>query len=118
MERIVEIYKNDYYLYRVTKVILFGSYINPNAIDFADIDIAFDLERKIGDSDEFYKLNNELVKEAYKKGKSFSNIVEKLSYSETLVLYKLKNKNRYISLHRMDDGILDIIETEQIYPLK
>lgn len=118
LQRVEEINENDYYLHKVTKIILFGSYINPNAVDFADIDIAFDLVKKIEDSDEFGKRNDDLVKEAYKQGKSFSNIVKRLFYSETLVLHKMKNKNRYISLHKMNDGILDIVETKQIYPLK
>ena len=116
MQRVEEINNNDYYLYRVSKILLFGSYIKEDAVDFGDIDVAFELERKINDTDEFEKLNREFIEKAEDEGKYFSSFFEELSYSETVVISKLKNRNRYISLHR-DDEILEITETKQIYPV-
>ena len=116
MQRVEEINNNDYYLYSVSKILLFGSYIQENAADFGDIDIAFELERKVEDTDEFEKLNSEFIDKAINEGKYFSSFFEELSYSETVVISKLKNRNRYISLHR-DDEILKVTETKQIYPV-
>jgi predicted nucleotidyltransferase len=116
MQRVEEINNNDYYLYRVSKVLLFGSYINKDAVDFGDIDIAFELERKIKDAGEYEKLNEEFIEKAKDKGKYFSSFIDELFYSETVVLMKLKNRNRYISLHR-DDEILKVTVTKQIYPV-
>lgn len=116
MQRVEEINNNDYYLYSVSKILLFGSYIQENAADFGDIDIAFELERKVEDADEFEKLNSEFIDKAINEGKYFSSFFEELSYSETVVISKLKNRNRYISLHR-DDEILKVTETKQIYPV-
>lgn len=117
MQRVEEINNNDYYLYRVSKILLFGSYIDKDAADFGDIDIAFELNRKIQDSDEYEKLNEEFIEKAKDEGKYFSSFIDELCYSETVVLLKLKNRNRYISLHEMRDGILEITETKQIYPV-
>ena len=117
MQRVEEINNNDYYLYRVSKILLFGSYINKDAVDFGDVDIAFELEKKVNDVDEFEKLNSEFIDKAIYEGKYFSSIIEELFYSETVVISKLKNRNRYISLHKMRDGILEIAETKQIYPV-
>ena len=117
MQRVEEINNNDYYLYRVSKILLFGSYIKEDAVDFGDIDIAFELERKVNDVDAFVKLDSELIEKAINEGKHFSSFFEELSYSETVVISKLKNRNRYISLHKMRDGILEIAETKQIYPV-
>lgn len=117
MQRVEEINNNDYYLYRVDKILLFGSYIKEDAVDFGDIDIAFELERKINDADEFEKLNREFFEKAQDEGKRFSSYIEKLFYSETVVISKLKNRSRYISLHRMSDEILEVTETKQIYPV-
>lgn len=116
MQRVEEINNNDYYLYRVSKILLFGSYINKDAVDFGDIDIAFELERKIKNKEVFEKLNREFFEKAEEGGKRFSSYIEKLFYSETVVILKLKNRNRYISLHR-DDDILKVTETKQIYPV-
>lgn len=117
MQRVEEINNDEYYLYRVSKILLFGSYIKEDAVDFGDIDIAFELERKVKDADEFEKLNREFAEKAKDEGKSFSSYIEELFYSETVILLKLKNRNRYISLHEMSDCILEITETKQIYPV-
>lgn len=117
MQRVEEINNNDYYLYRVSKILLFGSYIKEDAVDFGDIDIAFEVERKIKDAEEFEKLNREFFEKAQDEGKRFSSFIEKLFYSETVVILKLKNRNRYISLHRMSDEILEVTDTKQIYPV-
>ena len=117
MQRVEEINNNDYYLYRVSKILLFGSYINKDATDFGDIDIAFELDRKIKDPDEFQKLDWEFIDKAKDEGKYFSSYIEELFYSRRVVLLKLKNRSRYISLHEMSDEILDITQTKQIYPV-
>ncbi len=117
MQRVEEINNNDYYLYRVSKILLFGSYIKEDAVDFGDIDIAFEVERKTEDADEYERLNKEFVEKAKDEGKSFSSFLEELFYSETVVILKLKNRNRYISLHRMSDEILEVTDTKQIYPV-
>lgn len=116
MQRVEEINNNDYFLYRVSKILLFGSYIKEDAVDFGDIDIAFELERKVKDAAEYEKLDREFYEKAEDEGKRFSSFIERLFYSETVVISKLKNRNRYISLHR-DDEILKVTETKQIYPL-
>jgi predicted nucleotidyltransferase len=116
MQRVEEINTSDYYLYRVSKILLFGSYIKEDAVNFGDIDIAFELERKIENPDEFQKLNRDFYENAEDDGKRFSSFIEKLFYSETVVILKLKNRNRYISLHK-DDDILKVTKTKQIYPV-
>lgn len=93
MQRVEEINNNDYYLYRVCKILLFGSYIKEDAVDFGDIDIAFELDKKLKDSNDFEKLNRKLVHNAKVEGKYFSSFIEELFYSRKLVLLKLKNKN-------------------------
>ena len=102
--------------YRVSKLVLFGSYLNPEQMDLGDIDIAFELEPKIKDYDELMRYNDQLVDKARKEGKSFSSLIDILGYSEKLVILKLRNKEKYISLHRMTDGILQITACRQIFP--
>lgn len=115
MKRVEEVNNDDYYLFRISKLYLFGSYLNPNNPDYGDIDIIFDLERKIKDNETFTNLNSNLVYEAQNNGRYFSSFFDKIYYSQYLVLLKLKNKNRYISLHYINE-ISYINEYKQIFP--
>lgn len=116
MQRVEEVNNNDFYLYRVCKLFLFGSYLNIDNPDYGDIDIAFDLELKTKDYHVFLESNKKLVQEAREKGKIFSSYLDEVFYSFNLVLLKLKNRNRYISLHSVEDTISNIAESKQIYP--
>lgn len=116
MERVEEINTNDYYLYKVSKIVLFGSYIDPEKTDFSDIDIAFELAPKTKNHEEFSRLNDLRIAEAEAAGKSFPTFFDQIAYTERVVILKLKNKSRYISLHRMEDNILKITKTKQVYP--
>lgn len=116
MYRVREVNESDEYLYRVSGVWLFGSYIDDNATDYGDIDIAVELSRKIEDPSEHMRLNQEAVMEASERGKRFSTIFDQLDYTRRLVLLKLKNRNQYISLHTTSDGILELTKTIRIYP--
>lgn len=117
LNRVDEINNSDYYLYKVTKILLFGSYLNAESVDFGDIDIAFELTRKNDNPDEFSKLNFEFIDNAKDEGVCFSSFIEELYYSRSVVLKKLKNRCIYISLHEMSDEILARTLTKQIYPL-
>jgi hypothetical protein len=116
MERVEEINSNKFYLYRVSKIVLFGSYIDPEKTDYSDIDIAFELSRKAKSHEEFMEMDEQRIKEAELAGKSFPSFFDQIGYTERVVLLKMKNKCRYISLHRMYDGILNITKTKQVYP--
>lgn len=115
IQRVHEINNDDTYLHKVSKLFLFGSYSDPSNEDFGDIDIAFKLRRKIGNPDEFMKANDKLVETAQKNGKQFHSYQDKQFYSEDLVLLKLKNRNRYISLHHLNDGIFDLVDAQLVY---
>jgi len=65
---------------------------------------------------EFMEMDEQRIKEAELAGKSFPSFFDQIGYTERVVLLKMKNKCRYISLHRMYDGILNITKTKQVYP--
>jgi predicted transcriptional regulator len=118
MMRVEEINNNNYYLCKVEKLLLFGSYLISDNEDFGDIDIAFELKRKIDNIDDYKKARMERILEMKQKGKHFADYMEEMSYPEREVELKLKNKCRYISLHSIDDGILKTAKFKQIYPIE
>jgi predicted nucleotidyltransferase len=117
MQRVDDVNNNDYYLCKVEKVLLFGSYLNPDSVDFGDIDVAIELKRKIDNVDEYNKIREDRVQEMKLNGKQFSNYGEELFYPENEVKLMLKNRCQYISLHSTDEKILEIANFKQVYPI-
>lgn len=115
MQRVTALGEDDEFLHRVKRVLLFGSYFNPQATDFGDIDIAVELERKF-DVDRHMQLNMEKVHRAKVAGRTFSSFLQELSYSEDLALAYLKNRNRWISLHPVFDVEMLNAKHIQVYP--
>jgi predicted transcriptional regulator/predicted nucleotidyltransferase len=118
MHRVEEINNNDYYLCKIEKLLLFGSYLNSDQDDYGDIDIAFELKRKIDDFDEYEKARKKRIKEMQERGKYFSSFMDEMFFPEKEVILKLKNKCQYISLHRVEDEILKYSNYKQIYPVQ
>ena len=104
MERVKRINSDDSYLYKVKKVVVFGSYLSDRE-RINDIDVAVELSQKY-DPDEQIRLNEERVRKAQENGKHFSTFIDQLFYSELEVMSFLKSKSRAISLHRTSDPIL------------
>lgn len=115
LERVNEVNQNSKYLFKVTKVVLFGSYITDSPT-VNDIDIAFEIIRKDEDSDVFMAKHQKKVNEAIGNGKKFKTFIDKLGYSETEVIHFLKSRSHYLSLHSIEDGILKRTEIKQVYP--
>jgi len=114
MSRVREINTNPYYLYRVKKVVLFGSYLGGGRERMNDIDLAVELGAKHRKEAQ-RALEERRREEAWEGGRNFSNFVEVLCWPETEVLKFLKCRSRAISLHRTSDGILGQVEQKVIY---
>jgi len=106
LERVGRINEDDYYLYRVKKVLVFGSYLT-GAERINDIDIAIELAHRWQDPDKHKALHDARVQEARRNGRRFGNISEEVSWPETEVLLALKAKSRAVSLHPTNDRILE-----------
>ena len=117
MKRVENLNQNNEFIYQVKRIVIFGSYLNPENKDFGDIDIGIELEPRIKDKKAFELAENEIISNAIENGKVFSNIVDELFYPQDLVFKYLRNKSRYISIHRMDqvEGLNAIYN--QVFPI-
>jgi predicted nucleotidyltransferase len=86
-------------LERVCEVRVFGSYLEERD-DFGDIDVAVRTERKEESGKDWVR---ESLRRADMSGRTFSSYLDRLSYGHTEVMRLLKARNRYLSLHTMDD---------------
>jgi len=102
LSRVKQVNESSEFIYKVNKVTLFGSYLSSKE-RIGDIDLAVTLAPKIQDRDEFWKLNQEWIRQAYKAGRRFSNIAEELFWPQREVLLYLKSRSRSLSLHFPED---------------
>jgi predicted nucleotidyltransferase len=116
MDRVEEINSNEKYVYKITKVLLFGSYIRPDATELNDVDIAVEIAPKYRDPDVLQKKNDAYIQAAIEGGRHFRDWLDQMFAPQTDVKTFLRNKSRYVSLHTTDDGVLKETETKQIYP--
>jgi predicted nucleotidyltransferase len=98
MERVQEVNTNEYYLYRVTRVVLFGSYLSDVEM-LGDVDIAIELQRKTEDYEEHRRLNKLRVEEAEARGRTFYWTYAEDLWGEEETLLFLKSRSRSLSLH-------------------
>lgn len=114
IQTVQEINSDDYYLHKVTDVVLFGSMLKDVQV-VNDIDVAVEITRKEEDVEKAHILRHERIAQIRAAGKRFRNIVEELCYPEYEVWQKLKKVSRYLSFHTFSDGILDNAEKKQLF---
>ncbi|QPG56260.2 nucleotidyltransferase domain-containing protein [Shewanella eurypsychrophilus] len=97
MERVNEINSSDKYLFQVSEVILFGSYLT-DAPTVSDIDLYIRVERKPKFSDNFSSIREQRTLEMERDGRQFRTFSELIYWPETDVRKYLKNGSRVISI--------------------
>jgi predicted nucleotidyltransferase len=100
-ERIEQANQNPDFLFRITEVVLYGSYLRGSE-SLADIDIACRLEAKIKAADGISI--RDIYREHYRKsGRAWTRMGCEFYWPREEVLLFLKNRQRSISLHDIDD---------------
>jgi hypothetical protein len=114
LKRVETINRNQSYLHTVEYVGVFGSYLSDSST-INDIDIAYSLKRRDGDSESFMKRLAEKVQKAREAGRRFPSYSDELSWPEVELLRALKGRSTAISLHSTDDEILRRTMVRELY---
>ena len=114
MARVQRVNADSYYLYRVRKVVLFGSFLT-DAPSVCDLDLAVGLEPKEPDRTKGVGIELARGEEAARNGRQFSNFLELLYFAEREVKLFLKGRSRIIQMTDLEDGILKIAKYRVIY---
>ena len=114
LERVEEVRTNPYYLYKVSRVILFGSYLTSKD-RINDIDLCVSLVVKEKDKNKQDRLREQRIEAALRRGKAFKSFIDRLTWPEAEVLKFLKAKSRSISLHTESDMPLMAGNSKVIY---
>jgi hypothetical protein len=112
--RVGEVNEAGRFLFRVRKVVLFGSFLAESPT-IGDLDIAIDLVPKDPDSRKHSERLLAHADAAALCGKRFGNFVQRLDFAAKEVRSYLKARSRIIQLTGCDDGVLKIAERRVIY---
>jgi predicted nucleotidyltransferase len=114
MDRVREVNEASRFLYRVRKVVLFGSVLTESST-VGDLDIAIELVPKEPDSRKHSELILAHANAADLNGKRFQNFVYRLDFAAQEVRSYLKGRSRIIQLTDCRDGVLKIAKSRVLY---
>ena len=97
LERIEILNADDRFLARVSRAIVFGSYLQSTE-RLGDVDVAIELVPRCGDLHRLTAANEQRVKEEQASGRRFSNLVDQLFWWQQEAMLFLRNRNRGLSL--------------------
>jgi hypothetical protein len=114
LDRVCQVNSDTRFLYRVRKVIVFGSFLG-DGLFVGDLDLAVDLCPKEPDGHKHTELILARANEAAGHGRNFRSYVERLCFAEQEVRSFLKARSRILQLTHSDDGVLATAESRVIY---
>lgn len=117
MDRVQQVNADNRFLYKVEKVVLFGSFLT-DAPQVGDLDLAVQLSPKEADSEKHAQLIQVRATEAASRGKQFSSFIDRLAFAYVEVRSFLKAGSRIIQLTDYTDGVLKTAETRVIFPIQ
>lgn len=113
LDRVLVVRNSKYYLYKVTKVVVFGSYLSYKE-KINDIDISISLKSKQKNEQRRRRMIEERIDSAIFYGKVFRNEGEKICWPQIEVIKFLKDRSRSIGLH-IDEEIAKQSKHKIIY---
>ncbi len=114
LERVRAVNANEDFVYRVQRVLVFGSYLTEKE-RINDIDVAIELISRYNDPDRRQAAMQARICQAYKAGRQFSSLMDELEWPDKEVLLFLKSRSRAISLHTTDDAILKQAQSQIVF---
>ena len=114
LERAEQINADDELAYQVDEIVVFGSYLDPDAEVVGDVDVAIGLSPRY-EGDELQRRSDARIDAAARSGRRFPNFVEQLAWPQLELLHLLKGGSRVLSLTTIDDRILDTAVYEGVF---
>jgi hypothetical protein len=114
MDRVGEVNENGRFLFRVRKVLVFGSFLTESST-IGDLDIAIDLVPKEPDARKHSELVQARANDAELSGKRFRNFIQRLDFAAQEVRSHLKARSRIIQLTDCNDGVLKVAKHRVIF---
>ena len=107
LARVEKFNSDPHYLYRVQRVVLFGSMLSTQA-NVSDIDVAVELQPKHATPEEYLAAIRARVEVTLRR-------LDGMSWLRGEIRWYLKSRSRGLSLHSTDDPVLEQCESQVIY---
>ena len=109
LERVQRVNEDQYFLAKVTKVVLFGSYLRAGVDRLGDVDVAVQLEPKESDTEFARILNEQRVDELAILGRRFDSVLEceLCWYWETLRFLKSRSHSLALADYKVEKAFVD-----------
>ena len=98
LEHVDRVNHDDQFLAKVTRVVLFGSYLRPEVDRLGDVDVGVELRPKESGWKHLRELNHERVAELERKGHRFSRALDREVWWQLETFRFLQGRSRSISL--------------------
>jgi predicted nucleotidyltransferase len=115
LDRVHRVNDDTHFLYRVTRVVAFGSYLTDRE-RINDVDLGVELRPKFQDRDEQMEHEKARARQAQIEGRRFRSFIDMLLWPKRETFLFLKSRSRTISLHDTEDPILLQVECRTIFP--
>jgi len=103
---------DDTHLLTISRLRVFGSYLDPDVDELGDIDLAVEFRDNADDSLSVDQRSRLELAYAHASGRTFGNIVEELDWPRREAVMILRNRSAYINITREDlDRLTDRSET-------
>ena len=113
LKRVKEVNKSNCYIYKVKKVVVFGSYLSGKE-KLSDIDLGIYLEPREKDPNKSVELQLKRAEELVAQGMRFSSTLDTLFLPMIEIQRYLKSRSKSLSLH-FDDKVLERTKTKVIF---
>lgn len=101
LERVTIVNGDPYYLYCVSRVVLFGSMLTA-APRVSDVDVAIEMQPKLDQARQRPAEDERVLYARLVEGRRFRNIVDEVCWPKQEVRLFLKSRSRAISIHEAD----------------
>jgi predicted nucleotidyltransferase len=99
LDRVMFVNRRSYFLAKVTKVVVFGSFLRHEVDRLGDVDVAVELKPKEPDPERLRKATQRRVAELTRLGRRFGGFLEREAWWNIEAFRFLKGRSRAISLH-------------------
>jgi hypothetical protein len=114
LQRVREVNRQSHFVYRVTSVEAFGSYLT-SADRLGDVDLAVTLRPKESNPTRQQTVEDNHIRKAKDAGRRFRNLFDEISWPQREVLQYLRAHSRVLSFHEPDDPVKLGVKTKVIY---
>jgi predicted nucleotidyltransferase len=117
LERVDQVNRGEYFLAKVTKVVVFGSYLRAGVDRLSDLDIAVELQPKEPDWDRLRELTQKRVEQLQSAGRRFRNWLDIEYYWHLEAFRFLKGRSRAISLldYKAEKKFVDMVPHKVLF---